>query len=321
MTRYSARWSSAHWLLVATSVASAQQADRDFEREIAAPRTYRSDDLSRSLTIERKTLDSAAAWSFLDPGANYAMRSGEKTIWTRELPFTFVDARILGDGSTVGYSYETDLHGTRARAGKDEPVSRLFVTCVDPLGALKWDKQYPRGIANARMTNTPASPYVKSMIVNRDRLHLYLCVEDKPELWVFNAASGDKLDTIKISPFENGSVSLWIAQRLETSSLDVVVLSHFGERPAEPNEPPRRPVTEGGVAVQFYDSTGRLVAESRMPYVYGRLRDQTLQDFKPTIRTDDIFLPTPAGSMILRPVEEGGGWKVITEYRSRNDGK
>jgi hypothetical protein len=82
-------------------------------------------------------------------GASYRLSRRGHDIWSGELPFTLLDARVSDDGVAVGYS---NTGGSRW-SGEDKDTD-LHLVILDAQGKLRLDEVLPRRLQDAKQGGT-----------------------------------------------------------------------------------------------------------------------------------------------------------------------
>ena len=84
---------------------------RDEWEPLVRPARYLSISGQHSLSVDPSTQNGSGP-------ATYALRQGDKVLWTKQLPYTFVEAVVTDDGRAVGYGYSHGYFGWHATTGR-----------------------------------------------------------------------------------------------------------------------------------------------------------------------------------------------------------
>ncbi len=104
----------------------------------------------------------------------YQMQKDGNEIWQKELPFTLRKARVLDDGTTVGYAYTL---GPEAWGGKsDDDYGELVVAILDPYGGIRLRDAFKRVRGNHH--DQLPHPTVDEFFVDSENDRLVVLLDD-----------------------------------------------------------------------------------------------------------------------------------------------
>lgn len=84
---------------------------RDEWEPLVRPARYLSISGQHSLSVDPSTRNGSGP-------ATYVLQQGDKILWTKQLPYTFVEAVVTDDGRAVGYGYSHGYFGWHATTGR-----------------------------------------------------------------------------------------------------------------------------------------------------------------------------------------------------------
>ena len=165
------------------------------------PVTYRSPSGKFALTVTPSDPSGGGP-------ANCRCVSGDKTIWSAELPFTLYEAGITDSGIAAGYGYTHGPDGYIELAARRGPGDFL-VAIIDATGKVRFKAAIKRPHSKSQPMHSLDDPVGHGLLVDGDHDRLVVRVEQYDEndgresWWVYKLSTGARLPTLH--PIETDS--------------------------------------------------------------------------------------------------------------------